>query len=282
MDWRHTEILKLLDSYRQYECLWNTQSPDYKQQEMRKGSWIALSKEFGKKVDDIKKKIKHLRTCYMAEKKKVESRTDSNGDPIYESHLYYYKQMSFLDPVIIKKPPQPTMSNRVVLNQKRGRSVSTDSEKEEPQRELRTSITRLDSTNPAFRATLRFNPIQTAKYGLHQQKVRSLSPDSEKEETQQELNTSISRLDSTNSPKAHPRFISKSTVRRTNDVPKTQPPKKIVKHLILSKEDTFCAMLCSELKLLKSEETYDNVTSDIFAAVRSAKIAERQMELERL
>lgn len=100
MDFRHTEVLKLLRLYRQYECLWNCFSPDYKQPDMKKSAWIELSMHFGKDVDELKKKIKHLRNCYNAERKKVESSKNKHGIPTYEPRLYYYNQMTFLDPVV--------------------------------------------------------------------------------------------------------------------------------------------------------------------------------------
>ncbi|XP_053951330.1 uncharacterized protein LOC128858834 [Anastrepha ludens] len=246
MDWRHSEILKLIYSYRQYECLWNCHIPDYKQQDLRKSSWIELSKQFNKDVDEIKKKIKHLRTCYIVEKKKVESRLDINGEPTYEPHLYYYNQMTFLDPVVILRnqlqnedpltehKTRPSVQDRIVVAPKRQRSNSSDFSEESFQLETEPPKRRPDSVD--------FSP---------------------KSSPQIEPKVSIRRLVVNDTPRQVPQRVTPTPRKKT-----------------LSKEDTFCAMLCSELKLLKSEETYDNVTSEIFSAVKNAKISDRQIEYQ--
>ncbi|XP_069966912.1 uncharacterized protein [Bactrocera oleae] len=244
MDFRHTDVLKLLSIYRQYECLWNCYSPDYKQPDMKKSAWIELSIHFGKEVDELKKKMKHLRNCYSAERKKVEASKNKHGVPTYEPRLYYYQQMDFLAPVVSLRKYTEQENNDDPLSESKGNS---------PKHDLTLSDRK-------------------------RQRMNSSESDSDRASPQAELRTTVKvPLDSDDSLNMI-QIESKPTKRRllVNDVLKEQTQKVTKTQTKSYKEDTFCAMLCSELKLLKSEETYDNVTSEIFTAVKNAKIAERQ------
>ncbi|XP_004536391.1 uncharacterized protein LOC101461948 [Ceratitis capitata] len=248
MDWRHSEVMELICMYRQYECLWNCHSPDYKQQDMKKSAWIELSNHFEKEVDEVKKKIKHLRNSYTAEKKKVDKIKSLSGKA-YEPRLYYYNQMTFLDPVIILRVfDQDNIDDPLAEN----KSLSSNND--------RIVSTRKRQSSDSF--------------------------DIDEEATQMELSSSRMLSDTDESASPSPQLVRTTIKRRliVDDMPnrlsssaytttKTSPPTS-------SKEDTFCAMLCSELKLLKSEETYDNVTTEIFNIVKSAKIAERQIDYQ--
>lgn len=101
MDWRQAEIFDLICMYRESECLWNCLNPEYKDIDLKKNAWREIAGFFGRKVEEVKKKIKNLRTSYVIEKKKVDSKKTESGDCMYEPRLFYYDEMTFLDPVVV-------------------------------------------------------------------------------------------------------------------------------------------------------------------------------------
>ncbi|XP_054728521.1 uncharacterized protein LOC129237670 [Anastrepha obliqua] len=223
MDWRQAEILDLISMYRESECLWNCVNPEYKDLDLKKTAWREIADHFERDVGEVKKKIKHLRTNYVVEKKKVDSKKyGDSGESMYEPRLFYYDEMTFLDPVVVlracslvephedplrAKKPKRAINERPVIVEKRQRVDSTDDELETPR--------------SVYRPT----------------------------DTHSEI----------------------------DEAPPESPLMELETSTDVGKEETFCAMLCSELKLIKSEEIYDNVTLEIFAIVKNAKMAERQI-----
>lgn len=111
-EWRifPDETIKLINNYKQFECLWNYKSASYKRIDLKKNAWLQLAKEFGKNVEEVKKKMKYLRTAYVSEKKKVDQskKSGSSTDDIYRSHLFYFDEFSFLNSVIVLRPTSST------------------------------------------------------------------------------------------------------------------------------------------------------------------------------
>ncbi|XP_069966914.1 uncharacterized protein [Bactrocera oleae] len=223
MDWRQAEIFDLISMYRESECLWNCLNPEYKDLDLKKNAWREIANFFGRNVEDVKKKIKNLRTSYVIEKKKVERKKTESEDSLYEPRLFYYDEMTFLDPVVILRFFNPTEQNADPL----------------------TEIKQKRSTNEG--------------YMIAEKKKRKLFSNSQTEP-------------------AHLEFSPTKRLRDISDVHLDNVLQdELEEEVYLNKEDTFCAMLCSELKSLKSEDIYDNVTSEIFTILRNAKIAERQI-----
>ncbi|XP_011206804.1 uncharacterized protein LOC105228613 [Bactrocera dorsalis] len=223
MDWRQAEIFDLLSMYRESECLWNCLNPEYKDVDLKKNAWREIATFFGRKVEDVKKKIKNLRTSYVLEKKKVERKRAESGRSSYEPRLFYYDEMTFLDPVIILRFLNPTEQNGYPLSE----------------------INQTSSTNDG--------------HMIAEKKKRKLFSNSQTERSLSEH----------------------SPIKRLRDISDVHLDNVLEDELEeeehLSKEDTFCAMLSSELKSLKFEDIYDNVTSEIFTILRNAKMAERQV-----
>uniref|UniRef100_A0A034VGP1 MADF domain-containing protein n=1 Tax=Bactrocera dorsalis TaxID=27457 RepID=A0A034VGP1_BACDO len=223
MDWRQAEIFDLISMYRESECLWNCLNREYKDVDLKKNAWREIARFFGRKVEDVKKKIKNLRTSYVIEKKKVERKKTKSGETLYEPRLFYYDEMTFLDPVVILRFFNPTEQNADPLSEKKKQRSSNE------------------------------------RHMIEEKKKRKLLNNSQTERSISELSP-IKRL----------REISDAHL--DNEL---QDESDEEEHL--SKADTFCAMLCSELKSLRSEDIYDNVTSEIFTILRNAKMAERQI-----
>ncbi|XP_050328318.1 uncharacterized protein LOC126758231 isoform X6 [Bactrocera neohumeralis] len=220
MDWRQAEIFDLISMYRESECLWNCLNREYKDVDLKKNAWREIARFFGRKVEDVKKKIKNLRTSYVIEKKKVERKKSEST--VYEPRLFYYDEMTFLDPVVILRFFNPTEQNGDPISEIKQESSTNDG----PMIAEKKNI-KLFSKSQTERSHSELSPTK---------RLRDISDVDSDNELEDELEAQ--------------------------------------EHL--SKEDTFCAMLCSELKSLKSEDIYDNVTSEIFTILRKAKMAERQ------
>lgn len=108
-EWRmdRDEVDELIAHYKSYKCLWDFQSKEYKRHELKKAAWRHLARMFGKQPFEVKMKLKHLRSAYVAEKKKVDNSLASGR--IYKPTLFYYKNFSFLDNIVItrKGPSDP-------------------------------------------------------------------------------------------------------------------------------------------------------------------------------
>lgn len=96
--WSPDKTLKFVIEYRNRECLWNTTSSSYKDRRLKQDAYLELSEMFEcDGVNDVKIKIKNLRTTYIQEYKKVQEsiRTNSNskGEGIYVPSLVWYKEM---------------------------------------------------------------------------------------------------------------------------------------------------------------------------------------------
>ncbi|XP_060833568.1 uncharacterized protein LOC132917059 [Rhopalosiphum padi] len=93
-------ISELIDEYKTCTCLWRIKDPDYKNKEMKNEAYeslLQLIKKYNESctMDDLKRKIANLRTCYLREFKKVMDAKRYGG--IYEPSLWYYKSLEFLN-----------------------------------------------------------------------------------------------------------------------------------------------------------------------------------------
>lgn len=97
--------VKFIRLYKEKECLWNTNSPRYKNKKTRNAALEYIKTEmnidgFGK--EEIKTKIRILRSTYYQEKRKIiNSQSARSGfDDIYRPNVKWYDDMD----EIITKP----------------------------------------------------------------------------------------------------------------------------------------------------------------------------------
>ncbi|XP_050423502.1 uncharacterized protein LOC126835185 isoform X2 [Adelges cooleyi] len=69
-------ILELIEEYKSYTCLWRIKDPEYKNKELKNEAYeslLVLIRKYNEQctMDDLKRKIANLRTCYLREFKKV-------------------------------------------------------------------------------------------------------------------------------------------------------------------------------------------------------------------
>ncbi|XP_037934063.1 uncharacterized protein LOC119668578 [Teleopsis dalmanni] len=109
MNWNTKDVIKLIKLYKQYECLWNIKSKNYKYLDNKKYAWLQISRECNRNVTDVKRKVKYIRTAYLVEKKKVDaSKKTSSVRGIYTPHLFYFDDLNFLDSVIVQRKAYDT------------------------------------------------------------------------------------------------------------------------------------------------------------------------------
>jgi len=95
--WRDDYIEPFLDQYRQHECLWNIISDNYKNRERREEAYESMRSALnlpGLSVDDIKTKIKTVRTNYKSELNKIINSEKSGAGlaDVYIPRLFWFKK----------------------------------------------------------------------------------------------------------------------------------------------------------------------------------------------
>ncbi|XP_036338521.1 uncharacterized protein LOC118748253 [Rhagoletis pomonella] len=95
--------ISLIRMYGEYECLWNCRKKIYKETYMKREAWKAIANYFGTDVKEIKKKLKYLRTAYVAERRKLEEskRNSVNPSSVYQPRLFYYNDFNYLDNTVV-------------------------------------------------------------------------------------------------------------------------------------------------------------------------------------
>ncbi|XP_073811297.1 uncharacterized protein [Musca autumnalis] len=100
--------LKLISMFRERECLWNTDSIKYRRSDLKTQALMEIANEVDMNVEDVKKKIRSLRSTYIGEKKKVDQSImeGCDAEDMYEPLLHWYGEMSFLDDYIASRKPK--------------------------------------------------------------------------------------------------------------------------------------------------------------------------------
>lgn len=95
------DIKELIQHYKQYDCLWDINSPDYKNHGTKYQAWKDIANYFNKDVEEVKRKVRYLRAAYVNEKRKVESSKKSGASSPHKPNLFYYNDLDFLDNVVV-------------------------------------------------------------------------------------------------------------------------------------------------------------------------------------
>ncbi|GBP63007.1 hypothetical protein EVAR_43755_1 [Eumeta japonica] len=103
--WSSEQTSKFIALYREQECLWRIDSMEYRNKKMRDDALNRISQGMQMSaltIEDVKKKIKHLRSTYLMELRKVEKCFDSST--VYTPSLSWYKEMDdFIRDVTVKR-----------------------------------------------------------------------------------------------------------------------------------------------------------------------------------
>lgn len=110
--WSEDKSVKFVSVYENYECLWNTKCNEYRNRDVRAGAIKQLIKdmhELGVDMteEEVKTRIKSIRTTYMSELRKVEkaARSGVSIDDLYKPTCAWFKDADrFLRHVVIIRP----------------------------------------------------------------------------------------------------------------------------------------------------------------------------------
>lgn len=97
LKWSTDQIIKFLDVYRKYECLWDITSPEYLKRELKREAYTKLVNELelvGLSVteDSLKRKIKNLRDAYRNELNKVKKskKSGTSAEKVHKPKLAWF------------------------------------------------------------------------------------------------------------------------------------------------------------------------------------------------
>lgn len=97
-EWR-----SFFDKFEEKSMLWQSSSEHYKNKFLKMKAWKELLVEYQKidpeaTVEQLKRKITNIRTCYRRERKKINASEKSGAgfDDIYTPSLWYFDKLDFL------------------------------------------------------------------------------------------------------------------------------------------------------------------------------------------
>ncbi|CAH2098176.1 unnamed protein product [Euphydryas editha] len=101
------ETLRLVQLYRQHECLWDIRSEAYKNKQMRMSALKQICEAMdikGLNIDEIKTKIKIIRSTYYLELNKIEKSTRSGAEKVYVPRVKWFNELnSFIKTVAARR-----------------------------------------------------------------------------------------------------------------------------------------------------------------------------------
>ncbi|CAH1376579.1 uncharacterized protein [Tenebrio molitor] len=96
-EWIRREVQALIAAYQTHECLWNWQSPEYRDKTKRKKALATLSQMFNTNETEICRKLHNLRNQFGSELKKSKTKKVYDDEP-YVSRWPYFKLLKFIQP----------------------------------------------------------------------------------------------------------------------------------------------------------------------------------------
>ncbi|RZF48322.1 hypothetical protein LSTR_LSTR010285 [Laodelphax striatellus] len=99
--WSPEETIKLIREFAAKECLWNRKAPSFKNKEAKEEALNSIAENMnipGFGVNEVKRKMRTLRSTFYQEKKKINNSLQSgaDGDSVYTTNLAWYNEMKEL------------------------------------------------------------------------------------------------------------------------------------------------------------------------------------------
>lgn len=117
MKWTEHETMKLVAVYKDYECIWNISSPNYRNRAMRSAAYEEIVKYMAKEnfgIAELKQKIKNLRCTYNQEVGKIKKSKKSGAgiNDVYVPNIKWFALMdSFMKNVKGSSTTQDNIGN---------------------------------------------------------------------------------------------------------------------------------------------------------------------------
>ncbi|XP_048481508.1 uncharacterized protein LOC125489531 [Plutella xylostella] len=96
--WCNERVLKLIELYQNYECLWDTAHREYKNKLIKQDAWDSIAKTLDVPVKEVESKVHTLRSQFSRERKKLKSskKTGTGSDDVLNITWFAYKPLLFL------------------------------------------------------------------------------------------------------------------------------------------------------------------------------------------
>lgn len=110
--WSEEKSCKFVNIYEKYECLWNTKLKEYRNRDTRGAAIRKIIEDMQEldirmTEDDVRNRIKAIRTTYMADLRRVEKAAKSGAsvDDLYQPTCSWFKDADrFLRHVVSLRP----------------------------------------------------------------------------------------------------------------------------------------------------------------------------------
>ena len=94
--WTNDVVLRLIDLFRSYKCLWDTTNNDYKNKNKKRASWEEIAQEMNVSREVVETKIHNLRSQFTRERKKVQASKKGGTEEVKQSFWFAYEPLMFL------------------------------------------------------------------------------------------------------------------------------------------------------------------------------------------
>lgn len=94
LKWGDKITTRFAELYKKAECLWNTELPSYQHQPTRKKALLKLIEQMkvdGMQIQQVKQKIKNLRSSYYKELYKIEKSQSAGDVVLYHPSMKWFE-----------------------------------------------------------------------------------------------------------------------------------------------------------------------------------------------
>lgn len=94
MEWSNEKTVQFIEDYRNAPELWNVTLREYKNNKQKMDTFKRLANQYECSVDEVKKKIKNLRSAFHRERKRLQK--GSGASPVKGKVWFGYDLLTFL------------------------------------------------------------------------------------------------------------------------------------------------------------------------------------------
>ncbi|GAB6018448.1 hypothetical protein CHUAL_000153 [Chamberlinius hualienensis] len=94
--WTHEKTVEFIDLFKESQCLWNPQHPQFKDTTSKNVAWEDLSQAVGCDSIEARRKMKNLQGQFSREEKKLKQKRKAGATGELSSTWNYYKHMLFV------------------------------------------------------------------------------------------------------------------------------------------------------------------------------------------
>ncbi|XP_077287424.1 uncharacterized protein LOC143912110 [Arctopsyche grandis] len=106
------EIINFIEDYRKLPLLWDYKHKNYVNKKRRNDALKVLGTKYNMTTEDVKKKIKCLRSYYCKERTKtMNKRSGAGTDETFQSTWFAYNNMSFLSDITTTRDAKYNIEN---------------------------------------------------------------------------------------------------------------------------------------------------------------------------